>query len=563
MALAWLEQRTRELQVESREQKKAETLQKVFYRIAERAAAGLSFYDFLQSVHGLLGELLYARNCYVCLYNATRHTLDYPYYVDERDGDTMQGTDLPFRKGLTEYVLRTEQPQLIDAQRFLALQQSGEVTEATGDLSFSTWLGVPMPIRGVTGGVLVVQSYEEGIQYTASDADILSFVANHFSSAIERYQAIEALHQSEARYRTVIEQAGVGVVVVQDGRMVFGNPSLVRILGHSLEYLLSQPFTATVHPEDVDIMVRRHERRLRGEEVETHYGFRVITGKGELRWLELSAVKIEWEQRDATLLFVVDATSRVEAEMTQRTALQKQIELNDMKSRFISMASHEFRTPLAAIHGSVELLQNYEDRLSPRKKRLTLERIDDAAARMMHMLENVMMIGRTDAGQLQFRPRPLALTECCLALVDELCKAMPIPCSKVNLTLDLPDAASEFMLDEALIRNIVGNLVSNAIKYSPNGGEVRLGIAQHNDRLLLTVSDQGIGIPESDLDKLFENFHRASNVGFIAGTGLGLSIVKQAVNCHLGQISVQSQVGKGSCFTVELPTRLVIPPTLS
>jgi signal transduction histidine kinase len=117
-------------------------------------------------------------------------------------------------------------------------------------------------------------------------------------------------------------------------------------------------------------MRERHERRLRGDEVESMYSFRVITQRGEVRSLELSAVKIEWGKREATLVFVVDATARLQAEQTQRQTLQRQTELNDMKSRFISVASHEFRTPLAFILSSAELLKHYGDRLpEPEKPR--------------------------------------------------------------------------------------------------------------------------------------------------------------------------------------------------
>lgn len=549
----WLEQRTRELEAEAGEQKKAETLQRVFYRIAERAAAGLSFYEFLQSVHGLLGELLYAKNCYVCMYDAGKKLKNFPYYVDERDGDTLQLNDVPERRGLTEFVLRTGTPQVIDAQRLVLLAQTGEVTDGSGDMSFSSWLGVPMQIRGEIGGVLAVQGYEPGIQYSTADAGILSFVANHVSSAIERYQALDELRQSEERYRKVIENVGVGVVVVQDARMVFANPSMVRIVGHPLDYLLSQPFTAAVHPDDRPVMVERHMRRLRGETVESFYGFRCITQSGETRSLELSAVKIEWGQRDATLLFVVDATERIAAETAQRITLQKQIELTDMKARFIAMASHEFRTPLATIHGSVELLQHYDDRLSADKKRMTLEKIDEAVERMTHMLENVLTIGRKDAGQLEFRPSMLAIGPFCHGLLDELRSAMTRQYDQVTLAVDLPPANQTFWLDESLVRIIVGNLLSNAFKYSVNGGKVSLLIQPRDGQLVIEVSDQGIGIPAVDQTHLFESFHRASNVGTIAGTGLGLSIVKAAVDCHRGVISVNSAQGLGSCFTVTLP----------
>ena len=409
LASQWLERRTRELQAEAREQKKAEALQNVFYRIAERATAGLSLYDFLKTVHQLLGELLYAKNFYVCLSHPSRNTVDFPYYEDEKDGDTMQRYGVPRKRGMTEFVLRSAQPQLISAERFLQLQSSGDITEATGDLTFTSWLGVPMQMEGKVRGVLVVQGYEPNVHYSEADADVLGFVANHVGAALERQQAIEDMRNSEARYRSVIENVGVGVVVVQDGRMVFANPSMVRIVGHSLDYLLSQPFTATIHPDDVATVLERHQRRLRGETVELNYTFRVITASAQVRTLELSAVLIEWGQRDATLLFVVDATARMQAEESQRQALQQQIALNDLKARFITMASHEFRTPLATIHGSVELLQHYEDRMPADKKQQTLQRIDDAVERMTHMLENVLVIGRTDAGRLEFKPRALSV----------------------------------------------------------------------------------------------------------------------------------------------------------
>ncbi len=153
--------------------KAGEALHSVLYRIAERATAGLSFFEFLQAAHNLLGELVYAKNFYVCLCDNTAGTLDFPYYVDEKDGDTMQCNGVPLRRGMTEYVLRTASPQLIDPARFRALEASGDITEATGDLSFSGWLGVPMQLRGSIGGALVVQCYEAGNPYSDSDADVL------------------------------------------------------------------------------------------------------------------------------------------------------------------------------------------------------------------------------------------------------------------------------------------------------------------------------------------------------------------------------------------------------
>ncbi|MES2942819.1 MAG: GAF domain-containing sensor histidine kinase [Pseudomonadota bacterium] len=549
-ARQWLEQRTRELQAEALEQKKAETLQRVFYRIAERAAADLSFYDFLQAVHGLLGELLYAKNCFVCLYDAQKSRKDFPYYVDERDGDTLQRGNVPYRRGLTEFVLRTAKPQIIDAARLKELELSGEVTEGSGDMSFTTWLGVPMHIRGSVGGVLAVQGYEPGVQYNTSDAGILSFVANHVSSAIERYQALDELRKSEERYRTVIENVGVGVVVVQDGRMVFANPSFVRIVGHSLDYLVSQPFTAAVHPEDVAVMAERHRRRLLGQPVESMYGFRVVTDTGDIRSLELSAVKIEWGKRDATLIFAVDATARLQAEQTLRDTLQKQSELNNMKSRFISVASHEFRTPLAFILSSAELLKYYGDRLPDEEKNDIIKTIENGVQRMTGMLDRVLLLGKVEAQMLEFSPTQIELPTLCHSLIEDARTQHPNASSKINAQFaELP--ASGFY-DEKLLRHIFGNLLSNALKYSPQGGEVSFRVFPSEGKLVFEVCDQGIGIAPEEIPHLFEWFHRASNVGDIQGTGLGLAIVKNSVDMHGGTISVSSEPGKGSCFTVRL-----------
>lgn len=526
-------------------------LHHVLYRMAERATAGLSFYDFLQSVHSLLSELLYARNFYVCLVNEARQTLDFPYYVDERDGDTMQCNDVPMRRGLTEFVLRTRQPQLIDSVRFQQLVDSGEVTEATGDLTFSVWLGVPMLLKGAVGGVLVVQNYEAGGAYRTEDIDVLSFVANQFGSVIERHQAMDALLTSESRYRAVFENLGVGVAVVQNGVMQFINPAMADMLGWAREDLLQQAFTKALHPDDVAGVTDRHQRRLKGEAVEAYYLTRFVTAAGDIRHLEISGAVLDWSGEPATLLFAVDVTARLQAEQAQRQALERQRELNELRSRFIAMASHEFRTPLTSILGAVELLGDYGDRLDAAERTDVLDRIRRAVTRMSHMVESVLRIGVDEASLLAFEPRFVELAGLCRTVVAEV--EADRGASKCRIALDCPPDALRLQLDDNLLRHILVNLLSNAVKYSPQGGEVRFTARVDDRHLTFEVVDQGIGISSQDMPRLFDSFHRGSNVGHIPGTGLGLAIVKQAVERHRGHIRVDSQPGLGSCFTVVLP----------
>ena len=145
-ARQWLQHRTSELEREAVEQKDAEAMQRVFYRIAERATAGLSFYDFLQVVHQLLRELMFADNFFVALHDYDKGMMDYPYYVDEKDGDTMQRDGVPYKRGMTEFVLESGKPQLMDGARFMALRESGFMAEATTQ-GAGTWKGVRPPRR--------------------------------------------------------------------------------------------------------------------------------------------------------------------------------------------------------------------------------------------------------------------------------------------------------------------------------------------------------------------------------------------------------------------------------
>jgi CheY-like chemotaxis protein/nitrogen-specific signal transduction histidine kinase len=276
-------------------------------------------------------------------------------------------------------------------------------------------------------------------------------------------------------------------------------------------------------------MRERHERRLRGDEVEPMYSFRVVTQAGEVRSLELSAVKIEWGKREATLIFVVDATARLQAEQTQRQTLQRQTELNDMKSRFISMASHEFRTPLAFILSSAELLKHYGDRMPEPEKTEVINTIEIGVQRMTQMLDRVLLLGKVEAQMLEFQPAELNLQTLCQDLVEDA--RIQHSEGGCELALEFEASPAVGLFDEKLLRHIFGNLLSNAIKYSPQGGKVLFRVFSSEGRVAFEVSDQGIGVPAEELPHLFEWFHRASNVGEIQGTGLGWPLSKTPSTC--------------------------------
>ncbi|MEO7108485.1 MAG: hybrid sensor histidine kinase/response regulator [Rhodoferax sp.] len=236
------------------------------------------------------------------------------------------------------------------------------------------------------------------------------------------------------------------------------------------------------------------------------------------------------------------------------TALSQQVELSQLKSTFVAMTSHEFRTPLTSILVSQSLLRNYCDRLPVAERNGLLDSIESAVKRMVLMLDQVLTIGHSDVHLLSFNPKPANLLALCRQLRDEAVTAFSqgkIEGAHVELDADFED--SNIVLDEKLLRHILGNLLSNAIKYSPGTARVLFKVRCQGLGLTFDVQDQGIGIPAKDLPHLFGDFHRASNVGNIPGTGLGLAIVKRAVQSHGGSITVTSRPGEGTCFTVTIP----------
>ena len=243
--------------------------------------------------------------------------------------------------------------------------------------------------------------------------------------------------------------------------------------------------------------------------------------------------------------------AREQVEKQMRQALEKEKELRELKYRFVSMASHEFRTPLATILGSTELLKYYSQNWSEKKKQIYLDRIQANVNHMTDMLDDILLIGKADAGKLEFTPSLLDLVELCHSLIEEIKLNTT---TKQQIVFSSQGQNTKAYMDEKLLRHILGNLISNAIKYSLAESTIQFKLICHDKEAVFQIKDQGIGIPKPDQKQLFESFHRAKNVGKIPGTGLGLSIVKRAVELHDGKITVDSKVGKGTTFTVTIPS---------
>ena len=248
-----------------------------------------------------------------------------------------------------------------------------------------------------------------------------------------------------------------------------------------------------------------------------------------------------------------DISERKLAEQETAKALQVERQLTQLKSQFIDVASHEFRTPLTVILGAAEFLDKYYLKLDDAKKHHYLNRIIEAGQRMRGMIEDVLILSRLDAGKIELHYSGIYVGQFCQKLIEEI-EADCQHSHSINWQLNYPGLAADFIYaDTRILYPILSNLLSNAIKYSPQSTTVNLEATLETSQIIFKVTDQGLGIPQEDLPYIFESFHRASNVLDINGTGLGLNIVKRYVELYGGSIDVFSCLGKGSEFTLTLP----------
>ncbi|MBE9202907.1 PAS domain-containing protein [Synechocystis salina LEGE 06099] len=258
-------------------------------------------------------------------------------------------------------------------------------------------------------------------------------------------------------------------------------------------------------------------------------------------------------QAEGAVMVFRDVSERRHIEKSIQKMLDRAQEINALKTSFISMVSHEFRTPLTTILSSAELLNYPPVRANLERQQKHLQRIYDAIRRLEAMLDDILLIGRAESGKLQFQPASINVIEIITGVVDAIQAGIG---QRHYINVDFGDVVEPTFMDPKLLSHIMTNLISNAVKYSPAGSVVEIKLALADVGVDFNVTDHGIGIPPQDIPKLFTTFQRAGNVGNVQGTGLGLNIVKTCVDLHGGSIRVDSQLHQGTHFQVWLPNRL-------
>lgn len=232
-------------------------------------------------------------------------------------------------------------------------------------------------------------------------------------------------------------------------------------------------------------------------------------------------------------------------------ALRHEREINELKSRLLNIVSHEFRTPLSVIMVSTDTLRKYHHRLTEERLQEKLRRIKHSVQHLTILIENVLFLGKTNSDTLNLHLESLNLDQILRDIIEQF-KELPTTQQEITYTCE-EKCRLEIVADKDLVHNVITNLISNACKYSAAGTTISISLSCDDRFFYLAIKDEGIGIPEKDLPKLFTPFHRASNVQSTQGTGIGLVTVKEIVAAHGGEITVESTVDQGSTFTITLP----------
>jgi PAS domain S-box-containing protein len=380
------------------------------------------------------------------------------------------------------------------------------------------------------------------IQYLSISTDITS-----------RKQIEEALYKSNKlleQQLAAIESANDGIAILDlQGDYIYINQAYLSLFGYEKpEELLGKTWHIFYDDHEIKRFQNEvfplfyQEKKWRGEAIAKRKDGANFTEEISLTLIENIGI----------VCVCQDISDRKKNEENIMKSLAKEKELNQLKSRFVAMTSHEFRTPLSIISSSAAILELYGDRLEQQKKDKHLKRIQITVNNMTQLLEDVLTINNSEAQKIAFNPLKLDLITFCNQLLEDL------EASFINHSLIYhinPQDKFFVYLDQKLMRQILTNLLSNAIKYSPVGSKIYFTVNQEKDMINFAIQDEGIGIPVEDQVRLFESFHRGHNVGNIQGTGLGLAIVKKGVELHQGQITFSSKIGKGTTFTVQIPLK--------
>jgi len=531
------------------ERKRAEALNSALYRIAEKASATQDLQQFFASVHGIVDELMCARNFSIALHDPESDLLSFPYFVDEQ-----QSVPSPAKlgSGLTEYVLRTGEPLLCTPELAYQMQQRGEVELALA--SPLQWLGVPLKINGRVFGAIVLKTYSGNALLRERDKEILNLVSQQLAAAIDRKRNEQALRHSEVRYRSLVQTAVYGIYRSSlDGRFLDVNPALIGMLGYNsaLEVLALDP------QKDVFVEPREYARLV--DE------FRRSGG--------MDGFEARWRRKDGSSITVrisgravaggdepSDVLESIAEDITARRVLEdqfRQAQKMEAVGRLAGGIAHDFNNLLMVISGYTEVLLDQLALSHPLHAKA--EAIQQASDRASALTRQLLAFSRKQHLELKVIDVNAIVTN-----MERLLR--PLIGEDIELTTSLLPNVGCTRADAGQLEQVIMNLVVNAKDAMPNGGKLSIRTScatfddshspentfiKHGSYVMISVSDSGEGMDRETQARIFEPFFTTKEKG--KGTGLGLSTVYGIIKQSGGYVFVHSELGRGTTFTIYFP----------
>jgi two-component system cell cycle sensor histidine kinase/response regulator CckA len=531
------------------ERKRAEALSSALYRIAEKASAAQDLQQFFAAIHGIVDELMCARNFAIAIHDPESQLLTYPYFVDEREPAPAPAKP---GAGLTEYVLRSGEPLLCTPELARQLQKRGKA-EVTTPFP-QQWLGVPLKVNQHTFGALVLKSYSPNTRFGERDKDVLALISQQLAAAIDRKRNEQALRRSEVRYRSMVQTAVYGIYRSSlQGQFLDVNPALIGMLGYSsaLEVLALDP--------QKDVFVDPGEYRRLVDEFRS-------TGRTD-------GLEVRWKRKDGASITVrisgravaggdepSDVLEAIAEDITERRVLEDQFRQSqkmEAVGRLAGGIAHDFNNLLMVVSGYTEVLL---DQLTPgHPLHAKAEAIQGASDRATTLTRQLLAFSRKQLLELKVIDVNAIVTD-----MERLLR--PLIGEDIELTTSLAPAVGCTRADAGQLEQVIMNLVVNAKDAMPTGGKICIRTAavtlddsyrpentfiKKGPYVMISVSDNGQGMDRETQARIFEPFFTTKEKG--KGTGLGLSTVYGIIKQSGGYVFVQSELGRGTVFTIYFP----------